>query len=614
MPRDNAILLAVSEVLADQIGPIRSALKEEEKKSVAIRDIVDLVSKSLESVRLEIKETIESNKKLAFEEAQKAFYESKLEHFTILRNLEKEYADIVESLKALKPPAGERGEKGDVGPRGDQGPAGDRGDSISSISSEDNEIVIKLSNDSVHKFPMPIGQKGERGDKGDSGNGIAKVFGVGHKVKFVLTDGTEEEFLLPSGANGTSIEDIIQTHEDQIELLLDNGDSHKVVLPRGPKGDRGDSGENGRDRPLLYPKVVEENEAVQKNDIILHKGGVFIANRNARGTPEKDPFGYTSIVRGVDEFQVCADKDDYRNVKFSVKFSDGSDFENVIRIPGIRFRGLYAKDTDYQVDDIVVWGSASWIRVSDIVGSCDEPPSDGWKIFAKFPRGQKGERGSKGDPAAGIKDFEISDGEAILRLSDGTVLRSKIVQKSDPEDSDYPPLVRFRGVFDEDNAYRRGDIVRHGPAIYVSKTSIAPSSGSFDISIYDPEKWDLILEVTSYDSGSGTGGQANLPNPTPGTNTNIQQWMFDPTTGQGWQDARGQYRVYPTISAMNAVTPGHVITGTMAFNQETNLLYLWNDDLGHWSQLAIIAVQDFLIATLNNPKGIWADHVPIPKP
>jgi hypothetical protein len=121
--------------------------------------------------------------------------------------------------------------------------------------------------------------------------------------------------------------------------------------------------------------------------------------------------------------------------------------------------GKWDQSKEYRIGDIVGWEHASWICNGK---TQDEPgKSDAWMIQAeRGKKGDKGERGFKGDPGvpgpvgltgpagprglpgpqgnpgpqgvigprgAGIVDCSLQDGDLVLVLDDGDVIRTSMM-------------------------------------------------------------------------------------------------------------------------------------------------------------------------------------------
>ena len=98
---------------------------------------------------------------------------------------------------------------GGTGTKGDKGDKGDAGVGISSIKSVNYELIITLTDGTVHNLGNIRGEKGAQGAKGTNGtNGVSPTVSVtektnGHTVAITDVNGTKS-FDVTNGRNGTN--------------------------------------------------------------------------------------------------------------------------------------------------------------------------------------------------------------------------------------------------------------------------------------------------------------------------------------------------------------------------------------------------------------------------
>jgi hypothetical protein len=95
----------------------------------------------------------------------------------------------------------------------------------------------------------------------------------------------------------------------------------------------------------------------------------------------------------------------------------------------VRICGTYNKDTAYEILDVVMNQSSSFIALHNDPGPC---PGDGWQMLAcggkrgvageKGERGERGERGARGEDAAKIMSWKLDRKEFVATpvMADGT--------------------------------------------------------------------------------------------------------------------------------------------------------------------------------------------------
>lgn len=147
-------------------------------------------------------------------------------------------------------PGGPVGPTGPEGPQGPQGLKGDRGSSITAVNpvGQDeyggNKYEMIFDDNFKATFVAPKGAQGEKGDRGITG-------ATGPRGEQGLTGPRGEQG--PTGNRGTDgvgIETVRNAGSDShgnnlYDFVLTNGQTQRIVVPKGPKGDKGDTGNPG---------------------------------------------------------------------------------------------------------------------------------------------------------------------------------------------------------------------------------------------------------------------------------------------------------------------------------------------------------------------------------
>lgn len=293
----------------------------------------------------------------------------------------------------------------------------------------------------------------------------------------------------------------VQNHFDTLKSVIDerlsqvkdgaNGQDGKD----GRDGQDGRDGEPGRDRPLIESMHVRDTDKVDKNSVVSHGGGLFIASRKANGTPTDDPAGYNCIVNGIAD--ISFEQTELRKTAMRLSLSDGLVIDHTIENHSPIFRGTFKKDVEYSINDIVIKDHKTLIKVA----------ADGekqWQLFVFPEKGEKGEigpSGSAGHDGVGIKDIFASDDNILFEMTDGRVHTIQLALPDLNGDFDGAEIKSFRGYYDSTQSYTSGEIVRMDNALWLAtdRTSDFPSAKSAD--------W---VQMISGSAGGGGGGEGTV--------------------------------------------------------------------------------------------------------
>ncbi len=175
--------------------------------------------------------------------------------------------DTVHNLGKVTGAKGDKGDQGDKGDKGDKGDTGATGVGVKSVTiDEDGNLIITLTDDTVHNAGKVIGDKGEqgnqgdkgdKGDKGDTGIGVKSVtIDEDGNLIITLTDDTVHNAGKVNasngengrnGADGVGIENAVVDENGNLIITLTDGTVYNLGNVTGAKGDKGDAGKDGQD-------------------------------------------------------------------------------------------------------------------------------------------------------------------------------------------------------------------------------------------------------------------------------------------------------------------------------------------------------------------------------
>ena len=158
---------------------------------------------------------------------------------------------------------------GGTGTKGDKGDKGDAGVGISSIKSVNYELIITLTDGTVHNLGNIRGEKGARGEKGTNGtNGVSPTVSVtettnGHTVAITDVNGTQS-FDVTNGTNGTDgvSPTVTVTKEGKIATITctDVNGTTTATISDGADGQGGGSSSGGSAITYAYDTEIATGE------------------------------------------------------------------------------------------------------------------------------------------------------------------------------------------------------------------------------------------------------------------------------------------------------------------------------------------------------------------
>lgn len=206
--------------------------------------------------------------------------------------------------------------KGDTGDQGDQGDQGDKGDTgatgvgVKSVTiDEDGNLIITLTDDTVHNAGKVTGDKGEqgnqgdkgdKGDKGDTGIGVKSVtIDEDGNLIITLTDDTVHNAGKVNasngengrnGADGVGIENAVVDENGNLIITLSDGTVHNLGKVTGEKGDAGKDGQDGSNGNGIQSAEIDAdgNLIITFTDGVVTNLGKIVGTDGKNGTDGKD--------------------------------------------------------------------------------------------------------------------------------------------------------------------------------------------------------------------------------------------------------------------------------------------------------------------------------------
>ena len=203
--------------------------------------------------------------------------------------------------------------KGDTGDQGDQGDKGDTGATGVGVKSvtidEDGNLIITLTDDTVHNAGKVTGDKGEQGNQGDKGDkGDKGDTGIGVKSVAIDDDGNLIITLTDdtvhnagkvnasngengrNGADGVGIENAVVDENGNLIITLSDGTVHNLGKVTGEKGDAGKDGQDGSNGNGIQSAEIDAdgNLIITFTDGVVTNLGKIVGTDGKNGTDGVD--------------------------------------------------------------------------------------------------------------------------------------------------------------------------------------------------------------------------------------------------------------------------------------------------------------------------------------
>ncbi len=202
------------------------------------------------------------------------------------------------------------GDKGEQGDKGDKGDIGATGVGVKSVAiDDDGNLIIMLTDDTVHNLGKITVAKGDKGDQGDKGeNGDKGDTGVGVKSVTIDEDGNLIITLTDdtvhnagkvnasngengrNGADGVGIENAVVDENGSLIITLSDGTVHNLGKVIGAKGDAGKDGQNGSNGNGIQSADIDAdgNLIIIFTDGVVTNLGKIVGTDGKNGTDGKD--------------------------------------------------------------------------------------------------------------------------------------------------------------------------------------------------------------------------------------------------------------------------------------------------------------------------------------
>ncbi len=315
---------------------------------------------------------------------------------------------------------GEQGDKGDNGDKGDKGDTGATGVGVKSVTiDEDGNLIITLTDDTVHNAGKVIGDKGEQGDAGATGVGVKSVtIDEDGNLIITLTDGTVHNAGKVTGSNGSNGENgasgvgvksvMIDEDGNLIITLTDDtmynlGKVTGVKDNKGEKGEKGTDGNNGVDGVGIANAVVDENGnlIITLSDGTVRNFGKITGNNGNNGENGASGVGVKSVTVDEDGNLIITLTDNTVHNAGKVIASNGENGKN-----GADGVGIENAVVDENGNLIITLSDGTAHNLGRVTGE-------------KGDAGKDGQDGSNGN---GIQSADIdADGNLIITFTDGVV-------------------------------------------------------------------------------------------------------------------------------------------------------------------------------------------------
>ena len=460
-----------------------------------------------------------------------------------------------EFVKSITGPQGQEGIAGPAGEKGDQGEVGPEGLSIKAFEiTEDGALTIEMSDGQAIDLGIIKGADGQNGIDGKDfdaeefltlfkcDNELIEALKVSPEVakahldvlfaefnsnyteqfkslaqdtqaKVASTLEAVDEYLMAQDLLAKSLEEELEAQKSAIQEEVKDATDELLEMQKAAVAeqisefDKAIAVANTKSIQLEMA-IAEANRAkvqqwtpdtvIKAGQWVEHDGRYYVANRDSDSTPGSST-AYSLVLRGFE------------------------------------FRKAWNADTNYERLDVVISSSGSaWIaNKAQPQGEPGSTPD--WNLLCKRgERGAKGDlgpqglQGEKGLDAADIIDaqYDFSSEELSFVKSDGSrisfdlpvisMIQDMVTKQWLTQFDTYElPINDFKGLWNSNRDYNRGDVVSYSYGLYVAKkdsSGIAPQEFiSANAVVASGDAWQLMISATG-SSGSGGSGDG-LPGP-----------------------------------------------------------------------------------------------------
>lgn len=157
---------------------------------------------------------------------------------------------------------------------------------------------------------------------------------------------------------------------------------------------------------------------------------------------------------------------------------------------GVQYEDNYSGSTSYQQNDIVIYGSQTYIALSDTVGNVPTNATY-WKIFT-------GGIGVRGDWVTSTVYYpkDVVKRGGTLYIANETHTSSAQFSTDSSKWSIFVPGIRNRGTWTVSTSYLKDDLVNNGISTYISLLDHTSGTGTF--ANESPSRWSLFAAGADY--------------------------------------------------------------------------------------------------------------------
>ena len=307
--------------------------------------------------------------------------------------------------------------KGDKGDQGDKGDTGDTGVGVKSVViSENGNLIITLTDDTVIDLGKVTGDKGSQGDKGDQGE---------------------------TGATGVGVKSVAIDENGNLVITLTDDTVHnagKVTGDKGNQGDKGDKGDTGATGVGVKSVTIDENGnlIITLTDDTVYNAGKVTGNNGDKGETGATGVGVKSVA--IDEngnLVITLTDDTVHNLgKVTGAKGDKGDQGDKGDAGNNGAAGVGVKDAvvDENGNLIITLTDGTVYNLGNVTGAKGDK-GDAGKDGQDGQNGQDGSNGSNGLNGTGIQSAHIdADGNLIITFTDGVVTNLGKIVGTDGKD------------------------------------------------------------------------------------------------------------------------------------------------------------------------------------
>ena len=310
--------------------------------------------------------------------------------------------------------------KGDKGDQGDKGDTGDTGVGVKSVViSENGNLIITLTDDTVIDLGKVTGDKGSQGDKGDQGE---------------------------TGATGVGVKSVAIDENGNLVITLTDDTVHnagKVTGDKGNQGDKGDKGDTGATGVGVKSVTIDENGnlIITLTDDTVYNAGKVTGNNGDKGETGAAGVGVKSVAIDENGNLVITLTDDTVHNLGKITGAKGDKGEQGDKGDkgdkgdagnnGAAGVGIKDAVVDENGNLIITLTDGTVYNLGNVTGAKGDKGDAG----KDGQNGQDGSNGSNGLNGTGIQSAHIdADGNLIITFTDGVVTNLGKIVGTDGKD------------------------------------------------------------------------------------------------------------------------------------------------------------------------------------